>query len=76
MSDDLDRAQAINEAHQAAALAAHFRTVRRLPEAVFAPLECEGCGEPIPEARLKAAPGCIRCVICQTRYERDVKGRK
>lgn len=76
MSDEIDRAQAINEAHQSAALAAHFRTVRRLPDAVFAPTECDGCGEPISEVRMRAVPGCIRCVSCQTRYERAAKGRK
>jgi len=73
MADDLDRAQGINEAHQAEALAAHFRSRRTLPEAVFAPTECEDCGEPIPEARQQASPGCIRCVNCQRDYEMTIK---
>jgi phage/conjugal plasmid C-4 type zinc finger TraR family protein len=32
--------------------------------------ECEDCGEPIPEGRRKAVPGCVRCVICETKFER------
>lgn len=26
---------------------------------------CEECGEDIPEARRKAAPGCTMCIVCQ-----------
>lgn len=29
---------------------------------------CEDCGEPIPEARRAAIPGCTRCVACQTEH--------
>lgn len=32
---------------------------------------CVDCGEPIPESRLKAIPGCVRCVECQADYERN-----
>lgn len=32
-------------------------------------LECEECGEPIPEARRRAVPGVRLCVVCQA--ERD-----
>ena len=28
--------------------------------------DCEDCGEPIPEARRKALPGCRTCVDCQS----------
>ena len=74
MPDDMDRVQGINEQHQADALDAHFRRRTTLPAAVFQPTDCEDCGEQIPEARLAAVPGCIRCVICQTAFERG--GRK
>jgi len=30
---------------------------------------CEDCGDPIPEARLRAMPGATRCVACQTMHE-------
>lgn len=31
---------------------------------------CEDCGEPIPEARLRAVPGAIRCICCQEQEDR------
>lgn len=34
--------------------------------------ECEDCGEPIPEPRRLAVPGCTRCVACQADLERRV----
>lgn len=33
-------------------------------------LECSWCGEEIPEARMKAIPGCELCVDCQASKER------
>ena len=33
-------------------------------------MECEECGEPIPEQRRQAVPGCRRCIDCQTEAER------
>ncbi|MBW2607716.1 MAG: TraR/DksA C4-type zinc finger protein [Deltaproteobacteria bacterium] len=32
-------------------------------------IECIDCGEDIPAARRKAAPGCERCIYCQEVYE-------
>ncbi len=32
--------------------------------------ECVECGQPIPVERLKAQPTALRCVACQTRYEK------
>lgn len=34
-------------------------------------LECDDCGEPIPEERRRAAPFATRCVECQERFERE-----
>ena len=31
---------------------------------------CADCGEPIPAARRQAFPAAIRCIDCQTDYER------
>ncbi|MBN2358076.1 MAG: DksA/TraR family C4-type zinc finger protein [Deltaproteobacteria bacterium] len=44
-------------------------------------LECEDCGEPIPEARRRAMPGVRRCVNCQAeldaqRTERSLFNRR
>lgn len=32
--------------------------------------ECQDYGEPIPQARRQAVPGCNRCIDCQARHER------
>lgn len=71
--DEIDQAQAINEERLADALADHFRRV----SSGTAPgsYHCHECGDPIPEARRKAAPGCVRCIDCQTLYEIHVHGR-
>ncbi len=34
---------------------------------------CLGCGESIPEKRLLAIPGALRCVPCQTAKEDEMK---
>ena len=65
--DDVDRAQEINEAHLAEALALRLRsgTRRSLSEVEV----CIDCDEPIPDARRKAVPGCCRCIDCQAEFE-------
>lgn len=30
---------------------------------------CMDCGDHIPDARKKAAPGCVRCIDCQREFE-------
>ena len=30
---------------------------------------CVDCGEPIPSARRRAVPGCVRCIDCQEEFE-------
>lgn len=65
MPDEMDRAQEINEQFLDDALAKHQRNMPRGESLV----ECEDCGEPIPEARRKAMPGCRRCIDCQTTLE-------
>ncbi len=35
---------------------------------------CIECDRSIPEARLKASPGAIRCIECQGEYERQGNG--
>jgi phage/conjugal plasmid C-4 type zinc finger TraR family protein len=68
VADDMDRAQAANEAHQSDSILDHFR--RGIRNSMYAAeLNCEECGKEIPEARRKAMPGCTRCVPCQTDFE-------
>lgn len=31
--------------------------------------DCMDCGEPIPENRRRAMPGCLLCVACQEAFE-------
>jgi len=35
--------------------------------------QCEECGEMIPEARRRAAPGCRYCISCQQELEQLAK---
>lgn len=35
--------------------------------------DCLRCGETIPPARRKAAPSAIRCIRCQTIFEKGLK---
>lgn len=74
MSDDVDRASereamarddALREQARRAGLAG--KTVADSAEWCEAP----GCGEEIPMARRVAVPGCVLCVACQARREKQ-----
>ncbi|MDD4457867.1 MAG: TraR/DksA C4-type zinc finger protein [Syntrophotalea acetylenica] len=65
MADDIDRAQAINEALQADAM----RDWRLRQPTGPGRSECEECGETIPEKRRQAVPGCRLCIDCQRALE-------
>lgn len=68
MADEMDRVQAANEAHQSDAILRHYR--RGIRNSMYAAeLNCEDCGEEIPEKRRQAVPGCTRCVKCQEQFE-------
>jgi phage/conjugal plasmid C-4 type zinc finger TraR family protein len=51
---------------------AAIAAVRKRSEGAGAP-DCLRCGEAIPPARRKAAPSAIRCIRCQTIFERGLK---
>lgn len=64
MADVIDRAQVQSDfylRHQ----------IRKAAECPVAQSErfCAECGDPIPEARRKAVPGCNLCVICRAELE-------
>ena len=63
--DEVDLAQALQEAHLRTTLAAHAYAMPRGEAA----LACVACGEPIPERRRQAVPGCLFCLDCQQRRE-------
>jgi len=64
--DEADLAQRDQERFEQMVLKYHLDSMPQ-GESAF---ECEDCGEPIPEGRRKAAPGCTRCVPCQHYHER------
>lgn len=84
MSDDIDRAQAREAELLADALRDHARRAGLVGKTAADSAEfCGessdsglGCGEPIPQARREASPGCQFCVACQTRIEKTNKGEK
>jgi phage/conjugal plasmid C-4 type zinc finger TraR family protein len=74
MADDLDRAAEYEALRLKVALENHFAQARDMAEADGDGI-CIDCGEPIPEARQRALPGCRRCIECQQRYESRINGR-
>lgn len=73
MADECDQAQTISDRYLNGEIA-HIRSNAARP-GVGAGLKpartCEDCGEIIPAARIEAAPGCTRCIKCQTAYEEE-----
>ncbi|MCA8016173.1 TraR/DksA C4-type zinc finger protein [Burkholderia vietnamiensis] len=72
--DDFDHASEIEEQYRALAIAAATRPVRRTAESESF-CQNEACGEPIPDERRSAVPGCRFCIECQERRERFIKQR-
>ncbi|WP_198086620.1 TraR/DksA C4-type zinc finger protein [Variovorax sp. E3] len=65
----LEQASALEQAHRDHALS----LFRERPVAGQGRDDCKDCGEDIPCDRRKAAPGAIRCITCQKRFERTSK---
>lgn len=63
-----DLAQALQE-RETAELLALDAALARLEAGTFG--ECQDCGEPIAPARLKATPTALRCIGCQSTFERN-----
>jgi phage/conjugal plasmid C-4 type zinc finger TraR family protein len=68
--DEADIAQRNQEHLEQVALRMKLESMPR----GMAASECEECGDAIPQARRNAAPGCTRCLPCQERHERRLKG--
>ena len=58
---------AMNE-HETAELSAFEEALARLDAGHYG--ECKDCGATIPEARLAAYPAALRCIACQTTFEK------
>jgi len=65
--DEVDRTQQISEVYENAMLKHRMRNATALPEFSHT---CEDCGHTIPAARRRAKPDAIRCIKCQTNFER------
>lgn len=68
MPDFADDASSAAEAHLANCLG-RVTGVMSGRQAVASAMECQQCGEPIPEARRNAVPGCQFCIECQRQLE-------
>lgn len=68
MADFADRASHVTDGYIADALRRH--EMQRMSAPAESAIECEDCGEQIPEARRQAVPGCTRCIECQEFFER------
>lgn len=69
--DICDNADRIIQQHLEAAIDAAYNDTSVSPIYRDGVALCIDCEEPIPPARLKALPGCCRCVDCQEDYEGD-----
>ncbi|WP_211249603.1 TraR/DksA C4-type zinc finger protein [Microvirgula aerodenitrificans] len=63
--DQFDQAQALEARHREVALTAHRERAARPSLS-----HCADCGDAIPEPRRLAAPGCTRCITCQSSHEK------
>jgi phage/conjugal plasmid C-4 type zinc finger TraR family protein len=73
--DELDRVQAASEVYQEAALQFHrYKRAREpVPEGnAEEKRRCIDCEEIIPRARIEAKPNAVRCIVCQSLFEREV----
>lgn len=61
MADECDLAQAAETLFRQEALGSMAGNDQRGPSLTH----CEECGDPIPETRRRAIPGCRLCVGCQ-----------
>ncbi|WP_175895700.1 TraR/DksA C4-type zinc finger protein [Burkholderia cepacia] len=72
--DDFDHASEMEEQYRALAIAAARRPAHRAIESA-AFCQNEECGEPIPDERRRAVPGCRFCIECQARREQVMNRR-
>jgi phage/conjugal plasmid C-4 type zinc finger TraR family protein len=64
----LEQAQALEQHQRSEAMYQHSKRLQGTGQA-----DCEDCSEPIPGPRREAAPWVIRCIDCQTSFERLMK---
>lgn len=69
MADEIDRAQERHQEWLSDMLRNQARAAAK-QQATASAVECEDCGDDIPDARRQALPGVQRCIHCQTIFER------
>ena len=72
--DEIDRVQAASEVYQAAAMRSHLnkRKLEPVPDKDAGNERgCIDCKEIIPRARIEANPAAVRCIECQSKFERE-----
>ncbi|WP_374348600.1 TraR/DksA C4-type zinc finger protein [Chitinimonas sp.] len=75
MTDPLDIASEVEEAHRAAALQVALANARRQLHDNASEL-CVMCEDPIPALRRAAIAGCRFCIDCQRRIETNPELRR
>jgi len=68
--DTIDAASELEELQRQTAIQAH-----RINHNAVSAEHCEECGDPIPEARRIAVPGCQTCAECQEEIEHKKRVR-
>ena len=69
--DECDQARVFNDFHRDLAISNRERP--GVSETGESRETCLECGEPIPQARREAMPGCTLCIKCQTELEAEGK---
>ena len=66
--DEIDQAQVYSDDFQAFAM--QLNKISREP-VNYSGIYCLDCNDEIPLKRRQAAPGCRRCIDCQTEFEKE-----
>ena len=71
VSETNELAQRHSEMYDELALVNHFAHLEHVPQRLeHGIVICRDCTNPIPAARLTAQPHAVRCIDCQTHYEK------
>lgn len=72
MTDQLDRARAIEMRQREAALQEALHTTPEPPQQIINGVVCcIDCDEPVSPQRLRAKPNAARCIHCQSQEEKS-----
>ena len=69
--DDADRAQSLEESTRLAGVRRVTQSIKEKPLVIDGQRVCRSCEEEIEEQRLMITPDAVRCVYCQSIYEKE-----